>query len=269
MAEAVPLARYGQLIPAGAKRALADRAWTASVMPGGRQVNLCLKLEDARGDVAVLRVRRGPALPGADFAREVLCHRRAAEAGLSPAIRAADAAEGWIVMDHDPGTPWTEATLSDEAALWRLCDRLRRLHAIETPDLPPVSDLALLRANCDVLAAHGQADAEALMQRGAELTAQLALMPARPPVLCHGDPDVANFLGHAPALIDFEYAQVADPTYDLALLVTYYPALGNQLSRLQAAMGLDDGLSRRRLPVQLELCRIVGDAWTRTQRLLS
>jgi aminoglycoside phosphotransferase (APT) family kinase protein len=269
VAEAVPLARYGELIPAGAHRALADREWSASVMPGGRQVNLCLKLVDARGDTAVLRVRRGPALPGADFARELLCHRRAARAGLSPAIRAADASEGWIVMDHVPGAPWTEATLRDEAALWRLCDRLRSLHALETPDLPSVSDLALLRANCDVLTAHGQTDAEALMQRGAELTAQLALMPARPPVLCHGDPDVGNFLGEAPTMIDFEYTQVADPTYDLALLIAYYPGLDRQLARLQAAMGLDDGLSKRRLPVQLELCRIVGEAWTRTQRLLS
>jgi aminoglycoside phosphotransferase (APT) family kinase protein len=269
VAETVPLARFGHLIPPGARLALADRTWNAAVMPGGRQVNLCLALEDAPGDTTVLRIRRGPALPGADFARELACHRRAADAGLAPSIRAADAEEGWILMDHLAGVPWTQATLRDAAALSRLCDRLRRLHEIEPPDFAPASDLALLRANCDVLAAHGEPDAATLMQRGAELTAQLDLMPRRPPALCHGDPDVANFLGAAPMLIDFEYAQVADPTYDLALLLSYYPSLVEQRGRLEAAMGLDDALSRRRLPLQLELCQIVGGAWARSQRLLS
>lgn len=269
MAEAAPLAHFGHLIPDGARLALADRSWNAAVMPGGRQVNLCLKLTDEQGNAAVLRVRRGPALPGADFARELACHRRAAEAALSPAIRAADVEQGWMVMDHVAGARWTGDELRDHASLWRLAERLRRLHALEPPDFAPASDLALLRANCDVLAAHGEPDAQELMRRGAALTAQLALMPGRPAVLCHGDPDVANFLGPAPMLIDFEYAQVADPTYDLALLLAYYPAMEPQRARLAAAMGLDDELSRRRLPLQLELCRIVGGAWARTQRLLS
>jgi len=87
--------------------------------------------------------------------------------------------------------------------------------------------------------------------------------------ICHGDPDAANLLDDAPVLIDFEYAQVADPTYDLALLLDYYPSLEGRLPMLRKAMGLDDELSRRRLPLQLELCRIVNAAWARAQHLLS
>jgi aminoglycoside phosphotransferase (APT) family kinase protein len=269
VAEAISLDRFAGLIPPGALRALDGREWSASVLPGGRQVNLCLALDDGRGDRVVLRVRRGPELPGADFGREVACHRLAADAGLAPAIRAADAAAGWMIMEHVPGAHWTEPMLRDDVALSRLGERLRRLHALAAPDFAPVSDLALLRANCDVLIAHGEPVAEDLLRRGAAAADRLVLLPRRPPVPCHGDPDVANLLGPAPMLVDFEYAQIADPTYDLALLLAYYPALESRRALLQAAMGLDDDLSRQRLPLQIELCRLVGEAWTLSQRLLS
>ena len=269
MDEAVPLARFESLIPEGARRALGDRDWRATVLAGGRQVNLCLRLEDAAGDTAVLRVRRGPALPGADFARELACHEIAARAGLAPSIRAADVRQQFLLMDFAAGDRWTADTLRDESAAWRLGERLRRLHALEVPDFAPADDLALLAGNCAVLEAHGDGEARELMRQGAELTARLSLLPTRPPVLCHGDPDAANFLGPLPMLIDFEYAQVADPTYDLALLVAYTPALEPRIERLRAAMGLEDALSGRRLPLQLELCRVVGRAWERAQRLLS
>jgi aminoglycoside phosphotransferase len=268
VAEAVPLERFGDLIPEGARRVLGDRPWRAVALPGGRQVNLCLQLMDPTGDACVLRIRRGPVLPGADFEREIACHQRAASAGLAPSIRSSDASQGWIVMDHVPGAPWTAASLEDDAALWRFGERLRRLHALEPPRFAPVSSLELLRANCEVLASRGDSDAARLMQRGEELTAGLSLLPARPPVMCHGDPDAANVLGPVPLLIDFEYAQVADATYDLALLLDYYPVLQTRRERLQAVMGLDDALSARRLPLQIELCHLVGVAWARAQAVL-
>jgi aminoglycoside phosphotransferase len=270
VAQAVPLAHFDALIPDGARRALEGGTWRAEVLPGGRQVNLCLRLlDEATADRAVLRIRRGPELPGADFARELACHGIAARAGLAPAIRAADAQQRFILMDHVDGDRWSAETLRDDSAAWRLGERLRRLHSLEVPPFPPVEDLALLGENCAVLEAHGDGEARELMRRGAALTAQLALLPRRPPVMCHGDPDAANFLGPVPILIDFEYAQVADPVYDLALLLTYYPDLEPLGERLRVAMALDDELSRRRLPLQLELCRIVGQAWQRAQSLLS
>jgi aminoglycoside phosphotransferase (APT) family kinase protein len=123
--------------------------------------------------------------------------------------------------------------------------------------------------NCDVLAAHGDAEGSHLLREGIGIAARLRQLPSRQPVLCHGDPDVGNFIGEGPVLIDFEYAQSADPTYDLALLLDYYPALAVRLSTLQKAMGLEDELSCRRLPLQRELAGIVNAAWARAQRLLA
>jgi len=269
VAEAVPFDRFAGLIPDGARLALSNHRWQAAVMPGGRQVNLSLHLRAPGESDVVLRVRRGPDLPGAYFPRELACHQLAARAGLAPRIRAADASQGWLLMDYVAADPWSTASLADEAALWRLGDRLRELHAIELPQFAPVNGLALLQANCDLLVSRGEARAAELLSEGAALTAQLQRLPNRPPVLCHGDPDVANFLGEAPVLIDFEYAQSADPTYDLALLLDYYPLPEGRVQTLQKAMGLDDELSRRRLPLQRELCRIVNVAWERAQRLAS
>jgi len=174
-----------------------------------------------------------------------------------------------MLMDYVAAEPWQASSLADAAALWRLGDRLRRLHALALPRFAPVDPLALLRENCAVLTACGDEDAAGWLREGAEAAARLDALPRRPPVLCHGDPDVGNFLGEGPVLIDFEYAQCADPTYDLALLLDYYPALAQRLPTLQKAMGLEDAHSRLRLPLQRALAGVVNAAWARAQRLLS
>jgi hypothetical protein len=86
-------------------------------------------------------------------------------------------------------------------------------------------------------------------------------------VICHGDPDAANFVGEAPMLVDFEYAQVTEATWDLALLLDYYPWLVGRLPRLLEWLGLDDPATRRVLPLQRELCATVNQAWTASQAL--
>jgi aminoglycoside phosphotransferase (APT) family kinase protein len=272
VAETVPLAESGALIPAAALAALAGLLpgpLRAVRMPGGRGVNLCLRIDAGSGRSLVLRLRRGPRLAGADPHRELEAQRLAAAAGLAPAILEADLEHGWSVMEHVDAAPWSAARLHDRASLWRLGERLRRLHALPPPSCPPFDALALLQTSCDVLVAHGGQGARELMQRGSELTAQLALLPSRPAVLCHGDPDAQNFLGHEPVMVDFEYAQVADPTYDAALLLAYYPFLEPQTDMLLAAMGVDDPLSLRRLPLELERYRVIDEAWVRAGAILS
>ena len=59
-----------------------------------------------------------------------------------------------------------------------------------------------------------------------------------PPCINHGDLQVANLIGNPPVFLDWEYAQIAAPTWDLACLLTYYPALQAWQPDLLAASGL-------------------------------
>ena len=54
-------------------------------------------------------------------------------------------------------------------------------------------------------------------------------------------------------LVDWEYAQLADPIYDLACLSVYYPGLGLRGGELLGMAGITDpnGFVRLRLHVQL------------------
>jgi aminoglycoside phosphotransferase (APT) family kinase protein len=267
MVATLPLAAFAGLIPPGAVAALAatgEPSPRVTVLTGGRQVNLCLRL-DGPGGARVLRLRRSPRdLPGADRAREIACQRAAAAAGLAPAVQAADAAEGWALMDFVPEAPWTAALLEDPARLDALCLRLRALHAVPPPAIAPFEAQDLLAAQAAAFARAGRAPpAEfAAAQRMAEA---LATLPRRPPVLCHGDLDVGNLLGPAPVLIDFEYAQIADPVYDVACLIAYYPQLERRALALLSAAGLGDAPSRARLPLQLGFSRLVNRVWAALQ----
>jgi aminoglycoside phosphotransferase (APT) family kinase protein len=175
--------------------------------------------------------------------------------------------QGWTLMQFVDAEPWSLAQLADEARVRSIAERLRLLHRVPPPDVPVADGLQLLGSNCEVLEWRGHPDAGDLLRRGRELAEQLAALPQRPAVVCHGDPDVENFLGDAPMLVDFEYAQIADPVYDVALLLTYYPFLQPWTDALLVAIGLDDPLSRRRLPLELELCRSINETWSRVSSL--
>ncbi|MET0291344.1 MAG: phosphotransferase [Steroidobacteraceae bacterium] len=269
MAEALPQTELAGLIPAAARAVLPSAVVDVVPLEGGRGINQCLRIDGADGSASVLRLRRGPALAGADPRRELASQRIAAAAGLAPRVLAADAAAGWTLMAHVPALPWTVDRLKQSDDLWRLCARLRSLHGLVKPPVAPIDGLALLRTHCEVLAPHAPAEARERLEEGGEIAARLGELPRRRTALCHGDPDVSNFLGEGPMLIDFEYAQVADPTYDIALLIGYYPFLEPQQDTLLAAAGLGDPLSQRRLPLQVALCRVVDAAWARVQTLLT
>jgi thiamine kinase-like enzyme len=59
------------------------------------------------------------------------------------------------------------------------------------------------------------------------------------PAIVHGDLTHANVLdGRQLWLLDWEYAQCADPVYDVACALAYSPAARQQAPRLLAAAGL-------------------------------
>jgi thiamine kinase-like enzyme len=100
----------------------------------------------------------------------------------------------------------------------------------------------------------------ALCERARRLGEDIAALGGRT-VLNHGDLATANLLGPLPVLVDWEYAQRADPVYDIACLLSYYPALDREVDRLLDAAGLDDARSRASLVLHRQLFEVFNALW--------
>lgn len=233
-------------------------------LPGGFGRNEVLRIVTVDGRF-VWRRRLGPLdRPGALARAELAAHRRAATSGLAPGIVAAAADGGWILMEFVDAAPWNEASLQDADALDRLGRRLAILHSLPVPAEVPDANapamasgyLAVARSRDPVAAAALQPLADQVRQITRELAAG-----ARGSVLVHGDLMASNLLGPLPVMVDWEYAQAADPGWDLACLLSYYPLLGARLDRLLGSAGLDGAEARSRVELQCRRFVLLNRLW--------
>ena len=211
-------------------------------LPGGRACNEVLRVETAQGRF-VWRRRFAPVdRPGSRAADELNAQRMAAAIGLAPLILAAHPLGHWLLMEFIDAPVWTAEQLHSEAGIEALATQLAQLHALALPaDLPVVDTGAMAADYLARLAAVDAAEATALAplrERIDAISARLAAGTTRPQ-LNHGDLMASNMLGDAPLLVDWEYAQVAEPGWDLACLLTYYPELERFMPRLLAGSGVE------------------------------
>jgi thiamine kinase-like enzyme len=154
----------------------------------------------------------------------VLAH--AAAAGVAPLVHRCEPAAGILVADWVPGRPWTAAETRQPKNVDAMAALLRRVHALPIPEparrMHPRDWILLYGAALARLpSAHTHATsppASALL--GAAAQAQLArlgdLEPPHP-VLCHSDVHRCNVaVGPRLMLLDWEYAHVSEPCWDLA-----------------------------------------------------
>jgi aminoglycoside phosphotransferase (APT) family kinase protein len=225
----------------------------------------------ADGRQAVLRVDEPLARRlGLDRAAEPGVLRTVADAGLGPACLDADATGGWLLTEWLPGSAWSAPDLREPANLRRAAGLLRRLHGL--PPAGPVLDLA---AAIDRYAALGGTLAagparvarEQLARcRSADAAADVGAA-ADPPCLCHNDPTPGNFIAVADGslrLIDWEYAGLGHPAFDLAGL-----AVGADLDPSGDEILLRAYRGRSPQPGELArheawkaFCRTLGALWT-------
>jgi thiamine kinase-like enzyme len=234
-------------------------------LPGGRGCNQVLRV-DTRAGRFVLRRRYAPVdRPGSRAADELRAQRLAAAAGLAPAVLAAHPAGQWMLMEFIDAPVWTRERLHSDAGVAVLGRQLAHLHEQPVPaDWPAVDPVAMADDYLARLAAFdaGEAADQALFrERIAALSRRLSGL-GLPLVLNHGDLMVSNLLGEVPLLIDWEYAQVADPGWDLACLMTYYPDISRFLPGLLAGSGLV-GTTRVVLEMQLERFALLNRLWER------
>lgn len=185
------------------------------------------------GERFVLRLDRPEAARlGLDrHAEKEVCEAVSA-AGLGDAPLRFDTEAGVCLRRFVSGRSWAPSDLQAPGNLDRLAGLLRRLHAV-----PPVGkDFKPLKAAGRYARQVGTAQAGNLFLEAATAYAQIE--PATP-ALCHNDLVCENILeGDSLTLIDWEYAGIGDPFFDLAIVVQHH--------------GLEEGLARKFLDAYLQ-----------------
>ncbi len=185
----------------------------------------------------------------------------ASSAGVAPAIHRCDPAAGILVADWIAHRPWSAAQTQASGTIETMARLLRRVHALPIPHPARVMNPAAWIAHYSQALARVDSGVRPLRERlrgaAAGRLARLAALGGDA-VLCHSDLHRHNVAaGEPPALIDWEYAHVSDPFWDLAgwisnndgterfaaeLLMRYLerPALPAESERLAAMTGLYD-----------------------------
>ena len=191
--------------------------------------NLSVRVEQG-GQHFVLRVDKPEAAClGLNRTAERELIEAVATAGLGCKPVYFDATAGIYLRHWIPGVTWTQTDLLNKDNLCRLAVLLRELHA-----LPPAgTKFKPLLAAGRYAKQLGTAEAGNLFGQIAGL---YALIEPGPPAMCHNDLVCQNILeGEALTLIDWEYAGIGDPYFDLAIVVQHHGLSQDLASHFLAA----------------------------------
>jgi thiamine kinase-like enzyme len=163
---------------------------------------------------------------GLDRSWECRVLARAAAAGIAPVIERCEPLEGILVTRWVEGLTWTPEQVEEPSNIRAVALLARRIHGLRIPEAPrrmgPAQWIAYYR---EALQRRGAADLNmgprlwpGLDGGVAARAAALAGLPSAGAVLCHGDLHVANLVVGAGGLtlLDWEYAHVSEPLWDLA-----------------------------------------------------
>lgn len=229
-------------------------------------------LVELGGRALVLRLdTRHAATLGLDRACEVEIQRRAAAAGLAPAIVAASPDNGWLLYEYLEGRSLAPRNLAERATLEAIADLLRAVHAL--PRSGRV--LSVSEAASRYAAIVGEATG---LRRFAQRC--VGIVTSAPPAddirCCHNDVTAANVIANGRLangrlrLIDWEYACDNEPLFDLAALAGYHD-LDERATGvlLQAYSGNADEQTRERLAVQRRLFDALQWLWLAAEHVLA
>ena len=155
---------------------------------------------------------------GLDLAWEAQVLERAGSSGLAPPLVYCDPehlVSRWVV-----GRSWSPQEVIRAANITKIAELLRRVHALSVP-LPPrvMSPMSWIQVYGTALSRHTQGAADGSLRTAAESRLQqLAELPPATGVVCHSDLHAMNVIqvDETLTLLDWEYAHVSDPLWDLA-----------------------------------------------------
>jgi thiamine kinase len=175
------------------------------------------------GAAYALRVARATANAaqfGQDPAWEARVLTAAGALGIAPALTYGDPQRGIFLSRWVEGRAWSAPETARPENIRRISALLHRVHGMP---IPAPARAASPRHWLDIygaaLAQLGRASRDAVLQATAEAClATLTEPPASAGVLCHSDLHTLNLLesGASLILLDWEYAHVADPLWDVA-----------------------------------------------------
>ena len=183
----------------------------------------------------------------------------AAGVGVGPEVTAFIRPEGYLVTRFIEGSPVTLEQVREQDTLARVADSLRRIH-----DGPPTPGLfvplRIVEAYRALALARGvrippEYEVAAAVSRRIELACLADPVELRP---CHNDLLNANFIddGSRIRIVDWEYAGMGDPFFDLGNFSINHELTPDDDARLLAAY---EGPARIDHLARLTLMRVVSD----------
>jgi thiamine kinase-like enzyme len=178
---------------------------------------------DGTGFVLRVRAARGEA-PGVDRVWEQRVLERVSAVRLAPVVRVCEPVAGVLVTQWVEGASWTAAQASDNAVSVQVAQLARAVHEVSAPQpvraMNPVlwRDLYLAALREAPVEASRQAVIQQWTSLAQPLLAEYASLGPSDTCLCHSDLHRHNIVPCASGLVllDWEYAHVGDPFWDLA-----------------------------------------------------
>lgn len=195
---------------------------------------------------------------------EAVVLERVARAGIGPEVIRCHPDRGILVTRY-LGATWTERDAHSLENIDRLGALLRRLHALDVPGNVRAVDLATTAhgylRTLDERGAHSGLTSPALRDCADKTAAQLR--QGSTPCLCHNDVHHLNVVdGDSLRLIDWEYAGIGEPLFDLASVCVYHRYDKAQRERLLTAYAAPhDTVSWMRLELACWLFEYIRDLW--------
>jgi thiamine kinase-like enzyme len=168
------------------------------------------------GESFVLRVAAAnPHHLGVDREWEGRLLGAAVAADLAPAVVHCDPAHGILLTRWVEGAPWGPSDVRGAPGIERIAELLRRVHALPMPVPARLMSPESWINYYSGAAPHAD---EVLRKAAARQLAELAVLPGADTAVCHSDLHVQNLIdrGGSLVLLDWEYAHVSDPLWDLA-----------------------------------------------------
>ena len=200
---------------------IAARLWPGAPvaleeLPGGL-TNLNYKANTPGGTYVIRLFGRDAELLAIDRKVERAAASMAARLGIGPEVVASAPSEGYLVTCFLPGRQLTAEQMHAPSMMARLATTLRVLH--QGPPIPgtidPFTIVDFYRDNAVARGADPGDDYAWAKPIASRIKRAVSFSLTAP---CHGDLLTANFIDHAGQiyLVDWEYAGMSDPRFDLA-----------------------------------------------------